>query len=295
MPRERLAWLLLHPATFLFVSTALLVVAGNALWHQNREHLALPSSQVVPAERVVVNEPGEWLTEGLDRQVSESIGAMKQRLDDPDAVEKVAELVRQVPAIEAVKQIRKTAAGISIEAAWRRPAAAIRMPEGHYRLLDRHGVVLDRQATSEEQADQFLRLSLLRPGGENLRDWQVWSDVRVVSAAAIAGEIEPAWRELGLYRVVTFRYPEAVAPPDGSFELWTAKGAKVIWSDTGATADPDLVQRRIDAIRAWIRANGPLDSLIAKRMMLDVRSGNSKLIPDQRSAGLPTGSEDGIF
>lgn len=294
MNSGRIGWILLHPATFLFASTAVLVIAGNILWQKNRERLTPAAGLLQPAQ-IAVNPPGTWLEESLPEQISRQIVSLNLTLNHPATAARIAESVGAVPAIESVKRVSKASGRIAVEANWRRPVAVVPMAAGHFRLVDHEGVLLDRKLESPAEADRFLRLSMVNPCNEYLVDWQVWKDYRVVATAAIAAEIEPAWRELELYRVVTFRLPEAMAPLDGSFELWTARGAKVIWSDTGATTDRDLIDRRIGAIRAWIRANGPLDGLLAKRMMLDVRTGTAKLIPETRSADLSAASGMDLF
>jgi hypothetical protein len=81
----------------------------------------------------------------------------------------------------------------------------------------------------------------------------------------------------------------------GTFELWTAHQAKVIWSDNGAANDAELVAKRLAAIRNWIGANGSLDTLADRKLILDVRSGSAQLIPDQPNQHLSENGIDGIF
>ncbi len=294
----RLGFYLLHPATFLIVSTLLLIGGGNSLWQKYGDRISPPESLTLHPDQIRINEPGAWATPGFTRLVSEEVNKLEVTLGNPAAIERIAAAVNGTPAIEDVSRIEKTANGVDITAVWRKPVAAIRMPAGYYRLVDRQGVILDRQATSETEANEWLRISLYRAGGEQLADWQVWQDNRVLACAAIAGELGDRWRDLGLTQIVTFRYPDSLGPTNGSFELWTSagpKGAKVIWSDDGATEEPLLVDTRIEAIRTWIRANGGLDKLVSMRMMLDVRTGVAKLISDEQVATLPGDDGSGIF
>ncbi len=281
----RIGYIVLHPATFLILSTMGLIVAGGMLW---RQHGAAPGSgsrSPLTAGQYSINGPGEWADAALAKQVCEQLAALSQPVDEPRAVDAIARALLQVGPIDRVRSVSKSRSGVRIEGVWREPVATVRVATGINRLVDRAGVALNR-SVADGEADRWLRISINGPGGESLADWQTWGDSRVVAAAAIAGELGSAARELGLYRVVTFRLPDGLGPSSGSFELWTAAGAKVIWSDEGPAGDPALVARRLEALRRWVSANGPLDQL-AGRMMLDLRSGSVNLIADRISARLP--------
>jgi len=291
----RLGFYLLHPATFLIASTVLLIVGGNSLWQKYGERISPPESLTLRSDQVRINDPGAWATPGFTNLVNEQIDRLEITLASHVAVEKIAEAVANAPSVESVSRVSKSAQGVEIRAIWRKPVAAVQMAEGHYRLIDREGVILDRQATSESEANQWLRIRMFRVGGQQIPDWQVWQDSRVLACAAISSELGDRWRDLGLCQIVTFRFPDSVGPSSGSFELWTAGGAKVIWSDDGATREQLLVDTRIEAIRTWVRANGSLNQLVSKRMMLDVRTGVARLIADQQVAALPDDNGTSFF
>lgn len=285
MGLRRIGYILLHPATFLIVSTLGLIVAGGMLWRQHGPAMVALHVAPLSAAQFSINPPGEWADPALANEVCGRLAELQQPVDDPGAVDSIARALLQMGPIDRVRQITKSRGGVRIESQWREPVASVRVAPGVNRLVDRSGVALNR-CIDETEADRWLRISVNAPGGESLADWQTWSDSRIVAAAAIAAELGTVGREMGLYRVVTFRPPDGLGPSSGSFELWTAAGAKVIWSDEGPADDAALVARRIEALQRWVAANGPLDQL-AGRMMLDLRGGSASLIADRVSARLP--------
>lgn len=282
---HRTLWVLMHPATFLLASTTALIAVGGALWQQHAAEIRAAQAGAAGAVPVRITPPSSWASEGLDRQVVAGLQQLRQPIEHPETVSQVARALLSMGPIERVHRVSKSSRGIDVDCRWREPVAVVRTSGGLNRLVDRDGMLFDRQIPDDE-AQGMLAIRINAPGGDRIAAWQVWDDPRVIAAAGIAAEISRYWRDWGVYRIVTFRNPPGFEPNVGAYLLWTAGGAKVIWSDQGGKEDPALVARRCEAISRWIQLNGPLDSL-AGRMILDVRTGVANLIPEQRDARLP--------
>jgi hypothetical protein len=279
MPEIPFRRILLHPAT-LFVGCVILTVIGTVmLWEQNSKHfLESHNYDLSPDKIIVEGEPA--LAEQLKSHILDGLAETNPNTLDTALVSKVAAITESQPYVQ-VSRIKKTIDRLHIEAQFKTPVAIVELGKLPI-AIDANAVLLDGRVYPMQTPEDFLKISVDRAVDEGLNTWEVWPDARIQAAAQVCHEIQPVWKELGLYRVVTYWKPNQSPNSNDVFELWTAYGDKIIWSNVSA---PNLAstEAKIALIRNYIAENGSLEKL-GGRNKLDVRNGQAILQRDVRTA-----------
>jgi hypothetical protein len=193
-----------------------------------------------------------------------------------------------MPYVDTVRRIEKSAQGLKIEVSFRQPVGLLDLGNGLYQRVDRQAVQIGAPLVVSEETADWLRINVHQPRVSGI-EWTRVDDERIERAAEICRELQAAWKELGLYRVV-FYWPVGTAVSDETpFEVWTANGSRVLWCNGNPQSRPATAQQKIDALRNWIAVNGSLEKLAGWRM-IDVRSGQVLLVPETRTSLLPDGT-----
>jgi hypothetical protein len=304
LPFSGVSGLLKHTFLWFAVVTTVLLLTAQHYWQQFNQEL-LPTDQfAVKLESFEINEKNEWLDVSpkfylaSHPEFSVQSGHAQRSLLDPALVGDLAKDVSQWPFVRAVKKIQKSANGIELDLEYRRPIAVVElMNSSRNWLVDEEGRLIpgNMQAGADGQpvfvnhagqqvdvSQKMLRINLENPQTQSLEHWQVWPDGRIVDACRVADQLQEVIDEFGLYRVLTIRPhgdSDSVPNPQWPYEVWTAVGTRIIWSDNPLQETNESRDQKIQSIRQWIATNGSLDQLVNWKK-LDVRSGQAVLVTE---------------
>jgi hypothetical protein len=132
----------------------------------------------------------------------------------------------------------------------------VQVPDGLL-PVDGEGVQLLTADFSPLEAGRYPRIEIGRatppPAGTR------WSDLRVVTAAALAAVLIDAWPELGLHHLAIA--PETAAAGHLEFELFTKGRTRVLWGPvpSGKAEDQAAALEKLSRLRHYAAEHGTLD------------------------------------
>lgn len=270
-------------------AVAVVVVVGAAV--EATKRLATPTVAALPQYRVTaasitLSPPPPWVRTDVKLEalrnaglIGEATGPKLSILDDPQRLEaRLATALGFHPWVRSVGRVERLPPNrVSIEVAYRRPLATVRL-SGQAR-----SVLIDEQAVRLPDGD--LRASELsnlprivandspqstpppRPG-------EPWNDPRIAGAAAIVAQLGDDWSSLRLLDVTPSRSPEV--RQNGRYhvyELRSTGNTRIAWGAAPgfAPSDEPPFSEKLDRLRRYVAANGPLDSLATSPAWIDVR------------------------
>lgn len=184
----------------------------TAIWRNVRDDVyALPEYQV-PATELHITAAPAWLSPQADIRADvirdASLDGAMSVLNDRLAVD-IARDFALNPWIEEVVGVKKSfPARLDVEVRYRRPVCVVERPGESY-VIDAHGVLLPREDVVAEEIAALPKLSGV--DAPTSLAGAVWSDSRVVEAAAIATVLRQDWQSLGLKTIVPDDTPESTA------------------------------------------------------------------------------------
>ena len=284
----RLARWLTHPFVVFVATTMGIMVTASWLWEEYGESFPDHSRYTLSPEKIVLPPTNEWVPGQPAVHLADQLNSQGLNLLSKDLVEATAEKFSQLPYVDTIRRIEKSAEGLKIDVVFREPVGLLDLGNGRYQRLDRQAVQIGPPLVVAEESAGWLRINVHQPraaGGE----WTRVDDERIERAAEICRDLQPAWKELGLYRVVFYWPAGTPVSEETPFEVWTANGSRVLWCNGSAQNRPATAQQKIEALRNWIAVNGPLEKLAGWRM-IDVRSGQVLLVPESRTSFRPDDS-----
>jgi hypothetical protein len=290
--------IVLHPGIWFFVATMAMIGGSISLWGRFQHKIVNPSDFRLSTENIRLSQPEpEWARVSIKQLLLDQL--RPPSLLDANVVKRTADLLRSVGWIESIQRIEKSKAGLDIDVVYRQPVAMVKINERELLPVDRNGVIMNGDLLGNQQVAEFLRVSVYRPiaPNEQLLTWQPWPDTRVRDAAAICSALGEEWKDLQLYRVVTFQLPGERAKRE-PFELWTRGhvraddvtqtpyAAKIRWGNapgSEAAGEADALMK-IQAINEFVMQYGPLVESIPNDRVLDVQTGRPILTSNLRTA-----------
>lgn len=290
-PTERfqLARWVTHPFVVFVIATLSLMVTASSLWEKYGTSFPDSARYALSPEKILLPPANAWVPGQPAAQLVDRLQAKGLTLLSKDLVETTAEQFSSLPYVDTVRRIEKSAAGLEIDVVFRQPVGLLDLGNGTYQRLDRQAIQIGSPLVVNEDAADWLRINVHQPRVSGI-EWTRIDDERIEQAAEICRDLQPAWKDLGLYRVV-FYWPSGTPVSDETpFEVWTANGSRVIWCNGARRNRLATAQQKIDALRNWVTVNGSLEKLAGWRM-IDVRSGQVLLVPETRTSLRPDGTE----
>jgi hypothetical protein len=247
------------------LATAALVVLAGILLPRLRgvlPDLSGRSEYQLPATAIEVTQPPHWVPHDLVAQVAEhaSLPAQLSILDD-NLVTDVAEAFRLNPWVDEVVSVQKSfPAKVVVTLTYRRAIAMVDVRQGQY-PIDAHGVLLPPQDFSVADTKSYPTITGVTstpqgPAGTS------WGDQVVEDAAALAAELAPCWKKLGLTAIVCPRTAERPAKIDeGVFVLVAKGGSKIVWGHAPGIDHPGELStaQKIGRLEDYVSRFGGFD------------------------------------
>ena len=282
---ERLSSLfwLTHPLTFFVLATVATVGTAGLLWEEFHPSFANNSQFALSSQNIALTPPNAWINEDPKFGLLETLESKNLTLLDWKLIPVVVGHLENLPYIDEIHDVRKSATGLIISAVYRSPVAWVQLIDGTSQLVDRRGVVMGPAETINEYRSDFLRINLLAASSNGTAEWAPFPDERVHDLAAVCHELKLHAKELLLYQVISYWAPNTKSNDQTTIEVWTSGGGRIIWSDVESEMAVVPAIQKVAAIKNWIALNGPLEKLAGWRMM-DVRTGEVLLVPETRAA-----------
>ncbi|BBO32629.1 cell division protein FtsQ/DivIB [Lacipirellula parvula] len=244
----------------------LMAWGAKSAWRIAAPTIAAREGYLVPADRITVTDPPEWIVSDVRTQVVETAG-LDRRLSilDPGFAESVKQPFAMHPWIRSVDRVEKRVpAGVFLEVTYRKPVAVIESPDGDSRKLlpaDIMGVLLPAEEVPLIRREHLPRVTGIvgqPPVG------QAWEDPRVSGAVEIAAMLGHLWEQLHLQEITPSTRPEV----SGSnqyfvYELVSRHGTRIQWGPAPRAKLPgeDSFAVKLERLQECIKKYGPLDSL----------------------------------
>ena len=289
--------MLFHPAVLFVGLNVFLALTAIWAWGKYQHQIVRPAESSLSVERIQFDSPPAWIPGGK-KEILDAVLAGREpeqvSIFETDLVPNAVDSLKSVGWIEKIQKVEKSRDGIHVDLAYRNPLALVEL---NYvddwkgpRLIpvDRNSVVLPQKARSV--AAPLPLISMYLPSGDpsRLLTWTQWPDERVHSATLIVEALKSDWQNLGLMRIVSWRYLDDPKTEVEPFQLWTKNGknsARVVWGNAPGrevTGEASW-QQKVMALREYVEKNGPFNQLGDR--IIDVRSG--KAVRSQRAATRP--------
>ena len=294
--------LLLHPASLFLVVAFLIIGSAIFSWDRYKNRIFPPKQYQLTSENLQVSPQPSWTSPDLRMVIlgdRREPNYQPKSIVDTSLVPAVANELQSVGWIENIDSIRKTKDGLDVKLTYRRPVGMVEINEmtispeafkGKKAVnlhVDREGVVMG--GAHSEQSGDYLLISIGNPMYlDQLLPWSQWQDVRVQGAAKISTALEGRWKELGFYRLTTFRTRANATDQRIPFQLWTEPGRKyrvhLIWGNPPGEelANEASAADKILAMEQYVRASGPFHQMTDR--VVDVRSGSVVVLGDYKNA-----------
>lgn len=293
---------LLHPATLFLLATVLIVGTAIFSWERYKNRILPPERYQLTADNLQLSPQPSWTSPDLQMMI---LGDQRDQdyqprsIMDTALVPTVANALQSVGWVEKIDQIRKSKNGLDVELTYRHPVGMVEinattMPPASFKgkkavnlHIDRQGVVM--AGPHSERPGDHLLISIGNPMYmEQLLSWSQWQDVRVQGAAKIGEALQGRWKQLGFYRLTTFRSRANAHDQRIPFQLWTEPGRKyrvhLIWGNPPGEemANEASAAEKLLAIEQYVQANGTFDQMTDR--VVDVRSGSVVVLGDYNNA-----------
>ena len=246
----------------------LLAVGAQIVWKQAAPIVAGRERYLVPAERITVTAPPEWIIADVRQQVIHAAG-LDGRLSilDPAFIDTVQNAFTLHPWILRIERIeKKVPPGVHLDVAYRRPVAVIEAPVGENRLLlpvDWNGIHLptdDVPLIRRQYLPRIMGIAGHPPVGQR------WEDPRVAGAVEIATKLETVWEALHLMEITPSTRPEISGSQQYFvYELVARGGTRIQWGPAPQARVPgdDAFALKLERLNECVKQYGPLDSIEA--------------------------------
>jgi len=251
------------------------IAAGRYGWEHVAANVRNDPRFLINAGQIHTPPQPDWIQDDVKTEVVKSDDLAHVSVLDHRAVDRVANAFANHPWVEQVTRVEKSdGPRIDVTLTYRTPVAMVEVYTADGRGLlpvDKHSVLLPPDDFSPKQARDFLRISAGRlPTSCTLG--AAWGDERVAGAAQIASAWAPHWREMELYRVVTFA--GAAGDIDNlQYELHTRNGAHVLWGRApGKEASGEATaSQKIQRLQSFVHKNGPIGAASSSTLVIDLR------------------------
>ncbi len=214
------------------------------------------------ATEIEITPPPHWVPHELVPQVIEQ-AALPEELSmlDDGLVATVADAFRLCPWVEDVVSVSKSfPPRVTVVLNYRRPVAMVAVRQGHY-PIDAHGVLLPPQEFSVADTRTYPTITGIDstpqgPAGSE------WGDPAVEEAAALAAELAPHWKKLGLASIACPPAADSHTKIDeGVFMLTSKGGSEIIWGHAPGTDHPGELstKQKLGRLEEYVSRFGGFD------------------------------------
>jgi hypothetical protein len=240
---------------------------AQAAWHRAAPFIAARDRYLVPAERISITDPPDWIVADVRDEVIRSAG-LDRRLSilDPALAETVKNAFTLHPWVLSVQRVeKKFPPGVALEVWYRKPVAVVEIPFKDSCLLlpvDDRGVHLPADDVPLIRRKYLPRITGIAgepPVGQR------WEDPRVPGAVEIAALLGDVWEALHLQEITPSTRPEVSM--DGArqyfvYELVARGGTRIQWGPAPHARVPgdDAFAVKLKRLNECVREHGPLDS-----------------------------------
>ncbi len=252
-----------------------IIAAGQYGWERVAVSVRNDPRFLISADQIHTPQQPDWIQDDVKAEVVASDDLAQVSVLDRQAVDRVANAFATHPWVEEVERVEKhDGPRIDVTMTYRMPVAMVEVYTATGRGLlpvDRHSVLLPPDDFSPKQARDFLRISAgrLPPSGTL---GAPWGDPRVEGAARVAEAWKQQWRELELYRIVTFA--GAAADTESiQYEIHTREGARVLWGRAPGSEQTGeaTASEKIERLEAFVHKHGPIAASDSSALVIDLR------------------------
>jgi hypothetical protein len=248
------------------IGVVLLLAWGvKAIWRQAAPIVAGRDRYLVPAERITISPPPEWLVADVRQQVVHASGLdMRLSLLDPDVFEAAKHAFALHPWVKSIDRVeKKFPPGLHLEVAYREPLAVVETARGELLPVDGAGSHLpasDVPLIRRKYLPRIIGIVGQPPEGQR------WEDPRLQGAVEIVTSLGEHWEPLHLESITPRARPEIRGEQQFFvYDLVTRGGTQVIWGASPHARAPGEARfvEKLQRLQKCVQEYGPLDSVKA--------------------------------
>lgn len=204
--------------------------------HRLGKELLRQPIYLVEGGEVRISKPHQWVNRDFFANAVVKGGLTSPlSVADPTLVGKLRDGLEADPWIESVDQIDVSLQdGVQILATYRTPALMVQTLDGLF-PVDKNGVVLPTRDFAIGDTSMFPRFRLFDSSPPTAIGSR-WRDPRIVEAARLATLLSPFNEEQNLWKRCELAEIRPSESADGSFEMYSQAGSRVIWGRTSEAA-----------------------------------------------------------
>ncbi len=264
-----------NPVVLMVMLMTAVVFVAIGVWNQYHQRMNLPVNCKLNASMINISPQPDWVKYDIKKAAILESGLLEIELENPDAIQHVANALAIQSWVESVNSVRKLPQRIDVSLNYRKPVAMVEEGESNLVLIDANAVVLDGRGYTASDIKHLWRVSVAdRVVVEPLSHGRIWNDLRIAGAALIAETWKAAdHNRWGLVRIDNQSPPTRDPLRLRWFALRTKNNTTIIWGNAPGAEIPGeaSAQEKILAIKSFVDENGPLDQ--QSTQIFDVRSG----------------------
>lgn len=247
------------------LATAALVVLTGLFLPRLKSYLpdlSGRSEYLLPANEIEFTQPPHWVPRDIVNQVVEAADLpSKLALLDDGLVQEIADAFRLNPWVEEVVSVTKSyPAKVVVVLTYRRPVAMVDVKGGQL-PVDDHGVLLPAHDFSVSDTRTYPLITGVTSTPQGPAGIE-WGDNVVAGAAALAAELGPNWKKLGLTAIVCPAASDDHARIDeGIFVLMSKGGSRIVWGHAPGTDHPGELstKQKLGRLDHYVKQFGGFD------------------------------------
>jgi hypothetical protein len=250
------------------IGVVLLLAFGvKAIWRQAAPIVASRDRYLIPAERITISKPPEWLVADVREQVVRASG-LDKRLSVLDSHDVLVEAVKHAfalhPWVKSIDRVEKRfPPGVHVELTYREPLAVVETARGELLPVDGAGSHLpadDVPLIRRKYLPRIIGIVGQPPVGQR------WEDPRLQGAVEIVASLGEHWEALHLESITPRARP--VMRDELQFfvyDLVTRGGTQIIWGASPHARAPGEAKfvDKLQRLQKCVEEYGPLDSVKA--------------------------------
>jgi hypothetical protein len=248
------------------IGVVLLLAFGvKAIWRQAAPIVAERDRYLIPAERITISKPPEWLVADVRQQVVHASG-LDKRLSvlDGNVFEAVKHAFALHPWVKSVDRVaKKFPPGVHVELTYREPLAVVETARGELLPVDVGGSHLpaeDVPLIRRKYLPRIIGIVGQPPVGQR------WEDPRLQGAVEIVMSLGEQWEPLHLASITPRARPEISGEQQYFvYDLVTRGGTQIIWGASPHARAPGEAKfvEKLERLQRCVEEYGPLDSVKA--------------------------------
>jgi hypothetical protein len=253
---------------------AICLYLGVRIWEHVADDVSVRADYRLEPHQIQISPLPSWIHSDIKAEALRdgSLDGPQSILDEQLAVRLKTAFALHPWVSRVVRVAKHYPAGVTIELAYRRPAAMVEVRQGLF-PIDEQAVLLPSGDFSTAEARTYPRIAgidsqPLGPPGTP------WGDTAVVEAVAIVKSLGEIWNDLAIERVQRVVLNSGhFAAQEYRFELVTRGGASIPWGRAPGHEESQeaSASEKVMRLKEYIRRNHNIDNL-ARRIDLDLRA-----------------------